>query len=126
MWGAVSDERTGLSFKIPAGPRQRSHSRDHILLSQIRDFSFRRLLRLEGLRWRYSTPPPHGKINSSQRNSSLLPFCKDRTGNTVSNNPNCFVFTDPLLREELFYCRVRIRCPGNVFTDPLPNNGRLL
>jgi hypothetical protein len=26
MWGAVSDERTGLSFKITAGPHQRSHS----------------------------------------------------------------------------------------------------
>jgi hypothetical protein len=26
MWGAVSDERTGL-FTIAAGPRQRSHSR---------------------------------------------------------------------------------------------------
>jgi hypothetical protein len=35
-------------------------TRDHILLSQIRDFHFRRLLRLAGLRWRYSTPPPHG------------------------------------------------------------------
>jgi hypothetical protein len=35
-------------------------TRDHILLSQIRDFPFRRLLRLAGLRWRYSTPPPHG------------------------------------------------------------------
>jgi hypothetical protein len=34
--------------------------RDHILLSQIRDFPFRRLLRLAGLRWRYSIPPPHG------------------------------------------------------------------
>jgi hypothetical protein len=32
----------------------------HILLSQIRDFTFRRLLRLAGLRWRYSTPPLHG------------------------------------------------------------------
>jgi hypothetical protein len=31
-----------------------------LLLSQIRDFPFRRLLRLAGLRWRYSTPPPHG------------------------------------------------------------------
>jgi hypothetical protein len=31
---------------------------DHILLSQIRDFTFRRLLRLVGLRWRYSTPLP--------------------------------------------------------------------
>jgi hypothetical protein len=27
MWGALSDERTGLSFRIAAGPRQRSHSR---------------------------------------------------------------------------------------------------
>jgi hypothetical protein len=35
-------------------------TRDHILLSQIRDFPFRRLLRLAGSRWRYSTPPPHG------------------------------------------------------------------
>jgi hypothetical protein len=64
----------------------RSESRgthDHILLSQIRDspnlegevppeqggpvitpgtgFPFRRLLRLLGLRWMYSTPPPHGR-----------------------------------------------------------------
>jgi hypothetical protein len=35
-------------------------TRGHILLSQIRDFPFRRLLRLAGSRWRYSTPPPHG------------------------------------------------------------------
>jgi hypothetical protein len=27
MWGALSDERTGLSFRIAAGLRQRSHSR---------------------------------------------------------------------------------------------------
>jgi hypothetical protein len=33
---------------------------DYILLSQIWDVPFRRLLRLAGLRWRYSTPPPHG------------------------------------------------------------------
>jgi hypothetical protein len=35
-------------------------TRNHNLLSQIRDFPFCRLLRLVGLRWRYSTPPPHG------------------------------------------------------------------
>jgi hypothetical protein len=35
-------------------------TRGNILLSQIRDFPFRRLLRLAGSRWRYSTPPPHG------------------------------------------------------------------
>jgi hypothetical protein len=27
IWGALSDERTGLPFKISAGPRQGSHSR---------------------------------------------------------------------------------------------------
>jgi hypothetical protein len=30
MWDALSDERTGLSFTISAGPRQRSHSRVRI------------------------------------------------------------------------------------------------
>jgi hypothetical protein len=39
-------------------------TRDHILLSQIGDFPFRHLLRLAGLRWRYSTPPPHGMNES--------------------------------------------------------------
>jgi hypothetical protein len=34
-------------------------TRDHILLSQIWDFPFRRLLRLAGSRWRYSILPPH-------------------------------------------------------------------
>jgi hypothetical protein len=37
-------------------------TRDHILLSQIRDFPFSRLLRLAGLRWRYSTPPPFTEL----------------------------------------------------------------
>jgi hypothetical protein len=50
-------------------------TRDHILRSQIRDFPFCRLLRRAGLRWRYSTPPPHRNLalpnrsNSSQRQS---------------------------------------------------------
>jgi hypothetical protein len=91
-WGALSDERTGLSFTIAAGPRQRSHSRVWVLLDSWPHFivsdsrlpqpggpgpriyipqeqggpvippgtglSFRRLLRLAGLRWRYSNPPP--------------------------------------------------------------------
>jgi hypothetical protein len=39
-------------------------TRDHILLSQIRDFPFCRLLRLAGLRWKYSTSPPHGNTES--------------------------------------------------------------
>jgi hypothetical protein len=38
IWGALSDERTGLPFKIVAGPRQRSHSWARVPRdSQIRD-----------------------------------------------------------------------------------------
>jgi hypothetical protein len=93
MWGALSDGRTGLSFTITAGPRQRSHSWvrvpldswpfftvSHSILTQPggpdpliyippgsgwppgTGFPFRRLLRLAGLRWRYSNPPPHGVV----------------------------------------------------------------
>jgi hypothetical protein len=64
IWGVLSDERTGMSFAFAVGPRQRNlgseflGTRDHTLRSQIRDFPFRRLLRLAGSRWRYSTPPP--------------------------------------------------------------------
>jgi hypothetical protein len=45
IWGALSDERTGLPFSIAAGTHQSSNTwvrvprtRDHILLSQIRDY----------------------------------------------------------------------------------------
>jgi hypothetical protein len=38
-------------------------TRDLILLYEIRDFPFRRRLRLEGPRWRYSIPPPHRTLN---------------------------------------------------------------
>jgi hypothetical protein len=57
MWGALSDERTVLSFRIAAAlaiavilGSQYSRTRDHILLFHIRDFSFRRLLQLAGLK----------------------------------------------------------------------------
>jgi hypothetical protein len=67
IWGALSDERTvcRLQFLLALASAvifwSESHrTSGHILLSQIRDFPFRRLVRLAGSRWRYSTPPPHG------------------------------------------------------------------
>jgi hypothetical protein len=69
MWGALSDERTGLSFTIAAGlasavilGSESRGSRDHILVYKFRNFTFRPLLRLAGLRWRYATPPPQGGL----------------------------------------------------------------
>jgi hypothetical protein len=45
---------------------------DRILLSQIWDFPFRRLLRLTGSRWRFSTPPPHGSLTVLSLSLSLM------------------------------------------------------
>jgi hypothetical protein len=89
MWGAQSDERMGLLFTIAAGPRQHSHSRvrvprdslsyfivsdsrlpqpggpgPHIYITQKQGDPFPRLLRLAGLRWRYTKPPPHRSCRS--------------------------------------------------------------
>jgi hypothetical protein len=47
-------------------------TRNHILLSHIRDFPFRRLLRLAGSRWRYSNPPPHRVWTETDCNFSLV------------------------------------------------------
>jgi hypothetical protein len=43
-------------------------TREHILLSQIRNFSFYRLLRLAGLRWRCSHT---GRMKESKSKSKL-------------------------------------------------------
>jgi hypothetical protein len=61
-------------------------TRDHILLSQIRDFPFRRFLRLAGSRWKYSTLPPHGYVTHNGSWSSLDSLRMDRTENTASNS----------------------------------------
>jgi hypothetical protein len=58
--GHSPDESMGLSFTIAAGPRQRSHSRVRVPWDSQPYFPFCLLLRLAGLRWKYSTPPPHG------------------------------------------------------------------
>jgi hypothetical protein len=83
----------------------------HILLPQIRDFPFRRLLRHAGLQWKYSNAPPHGMTPVHQ-----LPY---------------FIITlhGPNRRHrspKFLYCCFRIRYRRNLFTEPLPINVRLL
>jgi hypothetical protein len=59
LFGALSDEKTGLFFVYAAGLASA------VLLGSeslgTRDFAFRRLLRLARSWWRYSTLPPHGR-----------------------------------------------------------------
>jgi hypothetical protein len=89
LWGAFSDEMTGLSFTIATGPRQCSHyhittfyclrfenpqprgSGSRIYIPQDQGdsvippgtgFPFRRFLRLTGPRWRYLNSLPHGLL----------------------------------------------------------------
>jgi hypothetical protein len=67
LWGALSDERTGLSVVHAAGSCQRSHSRVRV------PWDWRRYFTVSDLRlpissppttrrvtWRCSIPPPHG------------------------------------------------------------------
>jgi hypothetical protein len=88
-------------------------TRGYILLSQIRDFPFRRLLRLAGSRWRYSTPPPHGWMCLL-----IIP----RHG---PHGKHRFI----LSRMRVYWSVTCIECPSIVervsfvFTESLPRNG---
>jgi hypothetical protein len=82
-----------LASTIMFGPESRGTTAP-ILLSQIRDFPFRRLLRLAGLRWRYSASPPNC-LNSS--------LGRGRVDNTAPHCSSFFavatcLFAKPLLR----------------------------
>jgi hypothetical protein len=79
MWGGLFDERTDLRLQLLLALanavilRSESHgTRDHILLSQIQDFPFRRLPRHIGLRWRYSTLPSKWLVASKR---SVISVC---------------------------------------------------
>jgi hypothetical protein len=60
-------------------------SLDHILLPQIRDFPFRRLLRLAGLRWSYSNLPPHGMLTNFQSQSQSYVTTDGQSGSLSWN-----------------------------------------
>jgi hypothetical protein len=114
-------------------------TREHILLSQIRDFPFRRLLWLAGSRWRYSTPPPHGvplprsgfRImwlrdappeknvfqSCTQGNVCLSPSDGSISRNYLHEN----VFTEPLLSSGWFLdCDWRLACRRYVVANGEP------
>jgi hypothetical protein len=63
------------------GPRiYISQEQGSLVIPSGTGFPFRRLLRLAGLRWRYSTPPPHGKQYFVLRNlfkTKKLPHYKN-------------------------------------------------
>jgi hypothetical protein len=84
---------------------------DHILLSQIRDFHFRRLLRLAGLRWRYSTLPPLPFY------TCWAPVIED------SNIQGSLLFYECVLSKTCLFAAMLSN--GDVFPEPLFSNRRL-
>jgi hypothetical protein len=60
-------------------------ARDHILLSQVWDFPFCRLLRLAGLRWRYSSRPPREILPTSFSLHTIW-YDTDSLEDTASNS----------------------------------------
>jgi hypothetical protein len=56
MWSALSDERTGLSFTIAAGSRQRSHSRVRVPRNSRPYFT------VSDLRLPFSSPPTTRRV----------------------------------------------------------------
>jgi hypothetical protein len=109
MCGALSDDRTGLPFTIAAGARQRSHSwvrvpRDSWPYFTVSDSRLRQP----------GGSGPHIYIHQEQ-------------GGPVRHSSNVELSTNNISelttrKTQFFYCRVRVRCRGNVFTEPLPSN----
>jgi hypothetical protein len=56
LWGALSDERKGLSFEYAAGPRQRSHSRVRVPLDSRPYFT------VPDLRLPFPSPPTTRRV----------------------------------------------------------------
>jgi hypothetical protein len=120
LWGALSDERTSLSFVYAAGPGQVAFlgseslgTRGHILLSQIWDFTFRRLLWLAGSRWRYLTLLHTGQVQFSTGVNLLAPRYIV-SGRTITPKTHPFP-------SNIWPILLRIR--WNVLSESLLNNG---
>jgi hypothetical protein len=77
-------------------------TRDHILLSHIRDFPFRRHLRLARLRWRYSPPSPRG----------MLQICYEWI-NKLTDELSFVTRSEP--KRDSTSIIASIHCRGNVF-----------
>jgi hypothetical protein len=79
-------------------------TRDHILLSQISYFHFRRLLQLAGSRWSYLNPLPHGCLYaiSKSKSKSKSKLCYDRRLSASLSWNKAHIWG---LQPDLYYCQ---------------------
>jgi hypothetical protein len=97
------------------------------LLSQIRDFHFRRILRLTGLRWRYATPHlnNHSIMCPPFRNSGRTQYWSSPPTVPLSFRVYPLLPTPVLISYQRFGFYKPIRCCGKVLSEPLSSSGRL-
>jgi hypothetical protein len=107
----------------------------HPVIPQSTGIPFRCLLRLAGLRWRYSNPPSQGvELVCSVLFCSVL-FCSILFSSLLFCSllsELCFVASDcsannmsarTTKKMPFFCCCFGDRCRGNAFTEPLLRNG---
>jgi hypothetical protein len=74
-------------------------------------FPFRRPLRLAGLRWRYSNPPPRGVDWQL-----ALSLAYNNSARTTENSVSIVII------QQYFDCCIRFRCCGNLYTEQFPSD----
>jgi hypothetical protein len=110
-WGALSDERTGLSFVCAAGPCQRSLSRVLVPWDLQPNFT------LSDLRLLISSAPTTRRATVEVFDPASTRVRLIALAVTVITSLH-----GPHRKHRSCIC-VRIRCRGNVFTEPFPRNG---
>jgi hypothetical protein len=111
LWGALSDERTGLSFVYAVGPCQRSLFRVQV------PWNSRPYFTVSDLRLSFSSPLTTRRVTVEVSLYNL-------SARTTQKQPSCWegLFTD-LLHSNGRPVVSRVRFRGNVFTELLPSNG---
>jgi hypothetical protein len=137
MWGALSDERTGLSFTSAADPRRRSHSRVRV------PWDSRPYFTVSASRLPFSSPPTTRRVTVEVFDPAFTwgsYFAKSKWETlrltslpmwlTLTLLASIILLITPLHEpsrkhsfQQYLHCCTRIRCNGNVFTEPLARNG---
>jgi hypothetical protein len=138
MWGALSDERTGLSFTTAAGPGHPSHSRVWVPWDSWPYFT------LSYSRLPFSSPPTIHRAtvevcdSTSAQTNCFLCYNFEKTEKIALPVCVCFVLATPAIpwepsnaRERVYTCYPgnkvfpTICCNGDMITEPLSSNGHI-
>jgi hypothetical protein len=112
MWGALSDERTGLLFKTAVGPNQRSHSQVQV------PWNSRPYSTFLDSRLPFLSPPKTRRATVEVFDPAST---RDSTGLTLSLAYK--ISAQTTVKTQLFHYCAWTLCRRDVFTTPLRSNG---